>query len=304
LWEAVREVVARGVWRPELHGAYHYDPQRRRQAVASSTTARRAAAQGILPFPGSAQAWELGPWRPREVLATELGRSLKVFADHFGFAPVSVIAPDYTWDSRCEELWEDGGLYVVQAKREQRHPRYRGGFLPRLRKVIGRAWDRLTHPRLTYLERNCRFEPVQAASSADLVTGCRQQVRRAWRQGEPAIVETHRINFVHVDSQVAEIGFQALGELLNRLAPSDPQGGDCLFLVDAELAQLYRTGTSVCARGPYLVLRNLTHSRRLLVVPSPSTFASPTNDSQPQPTGTPRMVLVEPQTVILWPLDL
>lgn len=267
LWLAVAEAVRQGVWWPELHGAFHYDPRHRELAVARNRAARVAATRGILPFPGSMRAWELGPWRSRADLERELSHSCDVFATLFGRRPGSVMAPDYTWDNRCEELWQEQGLAVIQGKRQQRHPRYRRGtWLHRLRKTVARAWSRLVHPRLTYLERNCEFEPLQAGDTRQVTSDCLEQIRRAWGQGEPAIVETHRINFVHTDPALSTRGRQALAGLLAELAGGKSDAA--MFLTDQEMAQLYRTGTSWAVRGPRLVVRNLTHGRRLVAVPA------------------------------------
>jgi hypothetical protein len=272
LWEAVAAASRRGTWRPELHGAYHYDPARRRQAVAADAEARRAAVRGVLPFPGSERAWELGPWRGEKVLSGELEHSLAVFQQLFGRPPVSVMAPDYVWDPACERRWAAQGLRVIQGKREQRDPRRQGGGLrQRAEKVLERAWARMRHPDRTYLERNCRFEPLQTADAAAAAARCFAEIRRAWRRGEPAVVEVHRLNFVHLDPAERAKGLAALAELLRALAAE----GGVHYLVDAELAQLQRGGTSWSVRGSWLVARNFTGSRRVLPVPADPGAAAP-----------------------------
>lgn len=266
LWQAVAAATEAGVWYPEYHAAWHYDPERRRQAVAGGGAAATAAARGIMLFPGSEEARELGPWRPLAELAAELDGGLSVFERAFGRAPGSLIAPDYTWDGRCEELWSARGLRVIQAKREQRHPGLPPGTAGRVLKVLDRQWSRARHPDRTYLERNCRLEPVQAPDAAAVVAACLAQTDRAWRRGEPAIVETHRVNFAHGDPAVAAAGRQALAAYLGGLpglgAPAP------VFLVDAEIAALARRGTSAIVAGADLVVRNGSHSRRLAVVPA------------------------------------
>jgi hypothetical protein len=265
LWDAVAWGVAAGVWRPEFHGAFHYDPGRRREAVRNQSLARVAAERGILPFAGSARAWELGPWRPTAELAGELDRSLAVFRRVFHRPPASIIAPDYVWDGRCEDLWESRGLTTIQAKREQRHPRWRSGRIDhRLCKVVARAWERLLHPRRTYLERNSRLESARARDATAVADDCWRGIQAAWRRGQPAIVETHRVNFVHVDAGIVAGGLVAMTHLLDRLQ-ADPLSA--LFLCDSEVAQLQRTGTSCSLRDSVVVLRNLTASRRVISLP-------------------------------------
>lgn len=268
LWRAVSSAIAAGVWYPEYHAAWHYDPQRRRQAVAAGGAALAAAERGIMLFPGSEAARELGPWRPTPELAGELDAGLAVFAAAFGRAPGSIIAPDYTWDARCEDLWATRGLTVIQAKREQRHPELPPGVAGRVLKVLERQWVRARHPGRVYLERNCRLEPVQAPDPAAAVAECLQQTRRAWRRGEPAIVETHRVNFAHGEEIVAATGRDALAAYLAGLGGLGEPGP--VFLVDAEIAALVRRGTSLVESGGALVARNGTRSRRVAAVARPA----------------------------------
>lgn len=266
LWPAVRAAIAAGVWHPEYHAAWHYDPRHRQEAVAAGGPAREAAERGIMLFPGSEAARELGPWRPTEDLAGELDRGLAVFAAAFGRAPGALIAPDYTWDGRCEDLWESRGLDVIQAKREQRHPGLPAGLPGRVLKVLERQWSRARHPGRTYLERNCRLEPVQAPDPGAVADACARETLAAWGRGEPAIVETHRVNFAHGEAGVAAAGREALARYLAAVAVPGPRGP--VFLVDSEIASLARRGTSARLAGDRLVLRNGTRSRRIVQAPA------------------------------------
>jgi hypothetical protein len=282
LWAAVARAQLAGVWHPELHGRWHYDPQMRRARITGPVVRRAAAAQ-ILPFPGSERSWELGPWRAPERLAAELDASLDAFRRLFGRRPVAVMGPDYVWNDAHENLWLSRGLRVIQGQRQQRKPHWRG-WRGRLEKVVHRTWTRWARRDRVYLDRNCIFEPVQSADPAAVTARATGEVAAAWERGEAAVVEAHRVNFAHLDHQVPRRGRAELDQLLGDLAGARP-----LFLVDQELAQLHRRGTSVCARGPRIVVRNLTRSRRLVVVPgailaSAARFADPDGE-RPRTSG-------------------
>ncbi len=264
LWRAVADAIAMGVWRPELHGAFHYDPDRRVAAAASSPAALAIAQRGTPLFPGSARAWELGRWRPTSELASELDHSLRVFGALFGRQPRSIAAPDYVWDGRCEALWQSRGLRIIQAKREQRGQFSSAGpLLERILKAAGRVWDRRAHPGRTYLERNCRFEPAQSGDGRT-VARCLAAITAAWRRGEPAVVETHRVNFVSLARGAGAAGRRELAALLDSL--SALPGGPPLYLTDVELAQILRGGVGQVRRGDSWVARNLTRSARLIAI--------------------------------------
>lgn len=265
MWAAVRKAVGQGVWYPEFHGAWHYDPERRRVATAADPDVAAAAARGIMLFPGSEAARELGPWRPTAQLAAELDTALLVFRRAFGRAPGSLIAPDYTWDARVEALWASRSLTVIQAKREQRHPVWPRGAAGRVLKVVDRQWSRAVHPDRTYLERNCRLEPAQSPDAAAVVADCLRDTRNAWRRGEPAIVESHRVNFAHADPAIAAAGRRGLQAYLDGVAGLER--GPAVFLADVEVASLTRHGVSLRRTGEGRVARNGTHSRKVVFDP-------------------------------------
>ncbi len=264
LWDAVKTAQGRGVWHPEFHATYHYDPVRRRAAGLATDLAREVTRRGISLFPESEGARELAPWRPAALMATELDSSLAVFQRVFGRPVASVIAPDYTWYNEIEEMWQTRGLRIIQAKREQRNPQWMGGKPGRIQKYMDRQWARLVHPGRSYLERNCRLEPVQAADPDLVVQQCVAATRQGWQRGEPIIVETHRVNFSHTDPEVVQIGLEALDNYLTQICAEDDGP---LFVCDSEIAQLGRRGTSWRMAGDQLVVRNGTHGTRVVMVP-------------------------------------
>jgi len=265
MWAAVQRARELGVWQPELHASLHYDPARRLEHAFDTEIASEATRRGISLFPDSEGARELAPWRPLAEMTAELDSSLVVFERAFEQPVNSVIAPDYTWHNQIEDMWLSRGLTVIQAKREQRNPQWIKGKAGRIQKYVDRQWARLIHQDRVYLERNCRLEPVQASDPAAIVAQCVSDTYAAWQRGEPAIVETHRVNFSHTDPAVVATGVQSLAEYLARICagPVAP-----VFLCDSEIAQLSRRGTSWRVAGNQLILRNATLSSRVVVVPA------------------------------------
>ncbi len=278
LWGAVVAGRQLGVWRPEFHASLHYDPAERRERALSTDLAREVTRRGISIFPASEGARELAPWRSEAIMTAELDTSLAVFSRVFGRPVDSVIAPDYTWHAWVESLWQSRGLRVIQAKREQQNPEWLAGKAGRLQKYLDRQWARLVHQDRVYLERNCRLEPVQAVDPGAVVRQCVADTRRAWRRGQPAIVESHRVNYSHTDPEVAAVGMAALTAYLAQVC-DDTEGP--VFLCDSEIAQLVRRGTSWRVAGDRLVLRNSTHAGRVVAVPGRALVAMGLPDRGP-----------------------
>ncbi len=293
LWTAVADLQAAGVWHPELHGRWHYDPDVRRQRTSTSAAAQAAAARQILPFPGSERAWELGPWRDPEILAAELDRSIEQFRGLFGYPPRSIIAPDYRWRDDHEALWVSRGLRVIQGQKQQQQA---GWTTPsgRARKFAHRVATRWSRPDRVYLDRNCLFEPVQLPPGTDGVRAAHAAVRAAWRRGEPAVLQIHRINLVHLDAQVRRRGLAAFARLLTAVTADDP-----IYLVDGEIADLKRRGTSWAVRGGGVVLRNQTRSRRLVVVPPQALAAAAARTGRADAPRAPLILSLAPGEVRL-----
>lgn len=266
LWVAVARGIGSGTWYPEFHAAWHYDPDLRKSAALETDLARLVTERGIMLFPGSEKARELGSWRSLADLTSELDQSLAVFHRLFKRRVGSVMAPDYHWNDRVEELWLSRGLKVIQGKREQRNPAWGGGSVGRARKYLHRRWVAWTRSDRMYLERNCRLEPAQAPEDQDVAVTCALETRQAWRRGQPAIVESHRVNFVHTDPVVVNGGLGALDRYLDEISGNLQDLP--LFLTDHEIAQLYSDGTSWCVRGSVVVVRNGTKGTKIVHIPA------------------------------------
>ena len=264
MWDAVQQGISSGVWYPEYHATWHYDPAMRLESALQTDFSVEMAKAGVTLFPGSEFVRELGPWRSKSNLKDELAHSQTVFKNSFGRPMGAIIAPDYTWDDRCEKLWQEMGVFVIQAKREQRNPSLHKGLSGRVEKFIKRQWAVLTRGPKVYLERNCRLEPVQAPDADLVVQTCVNETYRAWEKGSPAIVETHRVNFAHDDPKIVQLGQNALNSYVQSVC--DDVRSLPVFLVDKEISQLQTRGVSWVIRGNSLVLRNATHSRRLVFV--------------------------------------
>jgi hypothetical protein len=266
LWSSVRNGIEVGTWYPEFHATWHYDPEMRKRDALNGDFARQVTSRGIMLFPGSEGARELGAWRPSMDLERELDHSLAVFRDLFGRDVNAVMAPDYHWDDRIETLWESRNLRVIQGKREQINPAWGSGKAGRVRKFLARRWSRIRFPGRIYLERNCRLEPVQAPKPEGVMHACVDQTRAAWAAGQPAIVESHRINFAHTDSALVSLGVNLLDRYLSEISENPAEAP--IFVTDHELAQLYARGTSWCVRGGVVVVHNATRGRKVVSIPA------------------------------------
>ncbi|MGB0805834.1 MAG: hypothetical protein ACPGRC_04030 [Salibacteraceae bacterium] len=84
---------------------------------------------------------------------------------------------------------------------------------------------------VTYIPRNCQFEPHSPAK-VDWVDACLRDIEMAFFWNKPAMVSTHRINFVNQSNAKNGNGIKKLDELLARIKKKWP---DVEFMGSSEM---------------------------------------------------------------------
>jgi len=98
------------------------------------------------------------------------------------------------------------------------------------------AWNPVTD--VVYLSRNIFFEPgFDPEYRFEKIIS---DIEAVWQRNEPAILSTHRLNFISWNREIAARGLSELQRLLAHLH----ERGDVHFMTTDEVAQLYRTGRS------------------------------------------------------------
>jgi hypothetical protein len=206
-----------------------------------------------------------------------ISEGLELFASHFGYQSVSTIAPNVTWTDMVEGIWARLGVKYIQGGPYQLRAvngrwRVRGHFLGQRSTHNGR-----------YLVRNCVFEPCHRPGR-DSLGRCLREVSRAFRARIPAVIGTHRVNYIgSIDERNRGRGLMQLQALLGAVRKRWP---DVHFLSTPELASMIErrarhvadsdTGLpNMSATSPE---RKRSGQRRSRVV-APSRRASPTQST-------------------------
>jgi len=184
-----------GVFRPQFHGREHVQVNRWLRALRTVDKKLLYAFDCGTTYSGSNDYnfMESFDWdSPDEVIGQRdiLRDGLGLFYSTFGYRSSSFIAPCYTWDPLLESTLEQEGIRHLQGGIYQLMPK--GGFnnyVPR-KHVMGERQNGLT-----YLTRNCFFEPTLVMKK-DWIDYTLASVRDAFRWNKPAIICSHRINFV------------------------------------------------------------------------------------------------------------
>ena len=185
-----------GVFLPQFHGREHVNVVRWMEALRERNPEMMFTFDNETTFSGD------GDYNYMEVLDynshsdlllmnESLAEGLDMFEDLFGFRSVSFIPPCYTWDSSMEETLQEGGVKYIQGLIIQQVPTGRFGHYKKKYHFLGNrnAFGQY------YMIRNCFFEPSLSGNS-DEVDNCLARIAIAFRWHKPAIISSHRINYI------------------------------------------------------------------------------------------------------------
>ena len=242
LWEEGRR---RGLFVPQLHAREHVRWWEWLAAVRRGVPgARETFDLGMCGVPLAVKAdlaFYSPPYLSEEQLAEEgvdlevvVREGAELFGSHFGYRSVSAIAPNCCWTDQVEAVWWQAGIRYIQGKFLQVYPAGR--------EVIRRPHYLGEHSPsgCVYLIRNCSFEPL--AESAGCVERCLRQVAWAFRFGKPAVICSHRANYVgSISPDNRSRGLGLLADLLGGILRRWP---DVRFMSTPELGDLIEGGAA------------------------------------------------------------
>ena len=155
---------------------------------------------------------------------------LALFEKTFGFRSVSFIAPCYTWGIYLEKTLKNGGVLGIQGIANQKVPVLKNGdhFHRYKKHYLGQK----NKNGQIYLVRNAFFEP-SSGMNADYVSDCLRRIKIAFKWGKPAIIGSHRVNYIgFIDESNRERNLKLLKLLLGEITRIWP---DVEFLDSSEL---------------------------------------------------------------------
>ena len=125
-------------------------------------------------------------------LRTIILEGLELFQKLFGYPSRTCIAPCYNWNREVEEVLSDHSVNVLQGIVVQMDRIYKSQGSHKKRYHYTGQSNRLAQ---RYLVRNCFFEPSQTRET-DPVSDCLTRMHTAFAWHKPAIISTHRLNFM------------------------------------------------------------------------------------------------------------
>jgi len=225
--------LADQVFYPQYHGRSHLnsrawlrDVRDRVQGAVEMFDAGIVGGGALIQGHGWRYHSEYLDFETRKALAGEELREwvrggLRYFEDTFGYFPRSTIAPHYILPASMVSMWRELGGHFVQGGNYRILAGADDGHF-----VVPHLSGERSAEGITFLGRTVKFEPCRAGSAQGL-TSAVAGMMRCFANGIPAVVDTHRINYV---GQWREPSLNALGSLLEAARKWRP-----VFLTSVEL---------------------------------------------------------------------
>lgn len=163
-------------------------------------------------------------------LKTVIEDGLGLFEHQYGFKARYFVPTNGPFNNELEADLFNGGVEFINTAKKQLEPIGNGNYKKNIR-YLGKKnqFGQL------YITRNCFFEPA-SFEKKNWVDSCLQEIEIAFRWNKPAIISTHRVNYIgFIREKNRKHGLSQLNELLNEILKRYP---DVEFMTSVQLGDL------------------------------------------------------------------
>lgn len=231
-----QQSIADGLFVPQFHGREHLQYNRWLKALRSGNEDVLFCFDWGTTYSGNAdysfmEAYDWDDPNDVDVHKKIIAEGLSMFEKVFGFASKSFIAPCYNWDPELEQFLQSTSIKLLQGTRFQFAPT--GTF--EKYNLIPHYFGETSKRGLTYNVRNCFLEPSQNTGK-DWVDSCLAQIGVAFMWQKPAIICSHRINYIgFIDERNRDRGLRDLKSLIDTVLKKWP---DVQFISTDQLDEI------------------------------------------------------------------
>lgn len=155
---------------------------------------------------------------------------LRLFEEILGYKSKSIIPTNYLWSEQFNSTLRKAGVDYIQGTKKGLEPKVNEGGVRIYERKLGE-----NRGGLISLVRNCFFEPTLTGFESS-VTNCLNQVNLAFMLKRPAIICSHRINYVGtLDKHKRDNNLIYLRQLLSMIVKKWP---DVEFVSSAQLGDI------------------------------------------------------------------
>jgi hypothetical protein len=235
--------IEKNVFYPQLHGREHLNINRWMKAIQDEkSNARLAFDYGFYDLATShtkisqdsfVDALNISNTLEIKEHNNSIKEATNLFNAIFGYPSISFIAPCYIWSPELEPLLFDSGIKVLQGNSYQLIPK--AGRVNVFQKRLHFTGEKNKN-NLRFTIRNCYFEPSSKNYSNNEIYSCLDQIESAFKYHKPAIITSHRINYIgFIDESNRSQGLKMIESLLKQIILQWP---DVEFISSAKLFEL------------------------------------------------------------------
>ncbi len=168
-----------------------------------------------------------------QAMLEAIDSGIDLFTDIFKTSPHSFIATGYFWNKNIEKVLAKKGITSLQGLPIQKQPDYK---TQRIKKTLNYTGKRNQHDQI-YLVRNAFFEP-SLNPGKDVVSDCLNRIELSFKNKKPAIIGTHRLNYIgSLVPENRDKNLILLDKLLKQILIQWP---DVQFMSSSQLATMIR----------------------------------------------------------------
>jgi hypothetical protein len=239
LW---KEGMEKGLFLPQFHGREHLNVKRWMEALKRNMPVTRLAFDMKIFGISTTVSTEI----QRSYLAAFdtdgesdefqfqeiLGEGVNLFEEVFNYHPESFIAPNYIWSPRVEKMLSFLNVRYLKGLRKQIIPDHSSKTGHQMKSHYTGQSNR---DQQIYIVRNSFFEPSLDTDN-NSVLSCLAQIQNSFFWRKPAVISTHRVNFIgSIYPLNRERGLTRLKELLSGIHQRWP---DAEFMTSDQLGDL------------------------------------------------------------------
>lgn len=172
--------------------------------------------------------------QPKKFQEEFISEGLTLFESIFKFKSTTMIPNNYIIDFNLFPILQEHGVKTLQGMKYHKLPIGNTCFAPH--QLVRRVWGKSESFPILNLVRNCQFEPSQTNDHFDDVGHCLRCISNSFFWNKPAVIDTHRLNYVGVyDINNRDKNLKNTALLLRQILQRWP---DVEFMTSSDLASL------------------------------------------------------------------
>ncbi len=238
----VKEGIKKGVFAPQLHCREHMSVNKWMNALKEKKAdAIKAFENNMIgvyaSFRQNNQFGYMDAFNTDVSSYKELEQIVKdandMFTKTFGYQSKTFVASCFVWDDEFENILNKMGIKGLQSSTWQNVPIGDGSYKRRLRYT-----GQKNKNGQIYTARNCSYEPAYLHNPEKCAKDCLEQVKYAFKHNKPAIINSHRLNYIgSINKTNAKENLAGLKHLLQSIKKTYQ---DVEFITSAQLLEIIK----------------------------------------------------------------